>query len=274
MYESYWQVDCKPFDNATDARFYFPDEAHQGALLKLRYAIENRRGAVLLAGAGGLGKTMLVQTLASQLPENIQPLVHVVFPQMPPDQLLAFLAEEFQAEPFIGEELPPLQQSIRRLRDALTKNAEAGRHALLVIDEAQLLEENGTLETMRLLLNFEYQSQPMLTLLLVGQPAILPALDRMPQLDGRMATKCLLRPFTSEETAGYVNHRLTAANAKQPIFDPSAMEALHGLSRGNPRQINRLCDLALLIGFAEEQTTLGAEQIEAVSDELLTVVPE
>src|SRR5262245_58963004 len=96
MYESYWGLNCRPFDSGLDA-FYYPCEAHQGALLKLRYTIENRRGAALLAGPAGAGKTLLVGALQRQLPESVAPFVHLVFPQMPGPQLLIWLAEELGA---------------------------------------------------------------------------------------------------------------------------------------------------------------------------------
>src|SRR5688572_13712190 len=98
MYSSYWQLDAMPFECTSDARFYYPGESHQGALLKLRYAIENRREAALLVGPAGLGKTLLVSTLARQLSVSSQPLAHIVFPQMPPDQLLAYIADELTGE--------------------------------------------------------------------------------------------------------------------------------------------------------------------------------
>jgi general secretion pathway protein A len=67
---------------------------------------------------------------------------------------------------------------------------------------------------------------------------------------------------------------MRAAGAKKPIFDSTATETLFQLTRGVPRQINRLCDLALLIAYAEEQPSISAAQLEAVSEELLTVTPE
>ncbi|MCA9204712.1 MAG: AAA family ATPase [Planctomycetales bacterium] len=272
MYETYWQLDTKPFENTSDSRFYYPSESHQGALLKLRYAIESRRGAALLSGASGLGKTLLVNALLRQLPESYSPVVRLVFPQMPPDQLLAYLADELTGER--NPQTPTVQQSVQRIEHFLAHNVQARRHAVIVIDEAHLLEDLHSLETVRLLLNFELSTQAPLTLLLVGQPSLLPTLDRTPELDERLAVKCLIRRFTLDETVSYVNHRLLAAGAKRPIFEDEAIEALHGATHGVARQINRLGDLALLIGFAEERPILGAEQIHSVAEELVTVSPE
>ena len=109
---------------------------------------------------------------------------------------------------------------------------------------------------------------------MVGQPAILPALDRMPQWEERLGVKCLLRPFSEAETAAYVEHRLRVAGAVRSIVDPDALPTLHALTHGIARRINRLCDLALLIGFAEERPTLDAEHFEAVCRELVAVAPE
>ena len=109
---------------------------------------------------------------------------------------------------------------------------------------------------------------------MVSQPALLPILDRMPELDERLAVKCLLRRLSQEETFSYVHHRLQAAGCRRQIFDDGALEAVHRLSHGTPRRINRLCDLALLIGFAEERDMIGCQQIEAVSEELVAVAPD
>jgi type II secretory pathway predicted ATPase ExeA len=99
-------------------------------------------------------------------------------------------------------------------------------------------------------------------------------LDRMPQWEERLGVKCLLRPLSEAETAGYVEHRLRVAGATRSIVDPDALGTVHALTHGIARRINRLCDLALLIGFAEEQTTLNAEHFEAVCRELVAVTAE
>ncbi len=116
MYETYWQLDQKPFENAADARFFFPGESHQSALLKLRYAVENRRGGALLAGAAGTGKTYLVSMLRESLDENYSPFVHLVYPQMSPAELMAYLADELDGGANESQSVP---ESIRRIQAAL-----------------------------------------------------------------------------------------------------------------------------------------------------------
>jgi general secretion pathway protein A len=192
---------------------------------------------------------------------------------MKPDQLLSYLADELSGTQ-AASSVRTTDVSVRRIQNALAQNSEREHHAILAIDEAHLLADMGSLETMRLLLNFESNLEPALTLLLVGQPTLLANLDRMPALEERLGVKCLLRPFTEEETISYVSHRLTAAGASHVVFDQSALERIHALSLGVPRRINRLCDLALLIGFAEELSTISAERIESVSEELVTVSPD
>lgn len=267
MYEAHWQLRVRPFESAIDGRNYYPSELHQGALLRLRYAIENGFSAALLVGPSGIGKTLIAQQLAAQLPESSGPLVHVVFPQMPADQLLAFLAGELTGD--YSEQEPTVEQSVRRLRAALMDNAERGGHTVLILDEAHLIRDPDTLETLRLLLNFQHQGRPTCTLLLVGLAPLLSTLQRLPEFDDRIDVKCLLPRFTLEQTMAYVSHRLHAAGAARHIFTVAALEALHDASRGVPRRINRLADLALLVGFAEELPVIGPAQIESVADELL-----
>lgn len=268
MYEPYWQLTRKPFESGADPSVYYPSESHQAALLKLHYAIESHAGGALLVGGSGSGKTLLVRMLAERLGSEYAPLIHLVFPQMPTAELLTYLAGELAPN---ASASPSIEESVRRIGRALTDNAGQGRHAIIAIDEAHLLEGNRTFETLRLLLNFESQSRPCFTLLLVGQPALLPMLERMPQLDERLGVKCLVRPLSVEETMSYVEHRLTMAGAQRSIFAPAALEAIHRLSHGMPRRINRLCDLALLIGFAEEQKAILESHIEAVAQELVDV---
>jgi general secretion pathway protein A len=263
MYTEYWKLQSRPFDNR-GSEFYYPSETHQATMLKLRYAIQNRCGGALMAGPSGIGKSLLVELLLADLSKKYAPLVHLKFPQMPPPEFLAFLAEELTGK---SAKDATVDQSLHGIQRMLADNHRDDRHAVVVIDEAQLLRDTDAMETIRLLLNFA----PAWTLLLVAQPALLPALQRMPELEERLGVTCLLRHFALEESVSYISHRMHAAGAADldAIFEPASLEAVHRLSGGIPRRINRLCDLALLIGFAEEQSRITATHIEAVADELI-----
>lgn len=267
MYEAYWQLAARPFEHATDERFLFAAESQRGALLKLRYCIENRRGAAVLAGETGLGKTLLVEMLLRELDPSLAPRVHVVFPQMPAEQLLTYLGDQLTGQ--VTPLSATIDQSVQRIERILREHAAAGRHPVIAIDEAHLLRETQALETIRLLLNFQHAGQPLATFLLAGQTGLVLGVRRLPALDERMAVTCVLARLSADETRQYIEHRLAAAGAKRVIFDPSAVEAIYELTHGIPRRINRLCDLALLVGYGEELPEIRAAHIESIYQELV-----
>ena len=270
MYTEYWQLATKPFEPTFDESFLFSCPAQQAALHKLRYTVEGRRSAAVVAGPAGCGKSVLIQSLRSQLGDDIGKFVQLVFPLMSSRDLLAYLAEEIGAPP-ADPPLRTIEESLRRLEFALDEQSRRGKHTVMVIEEAHLLEDSGLMETLRLLTNLQPAGQPALTLILVGQPSLLSSLRRNPTFEQRLDLKTLLKPLNKEETADYVNHRLHAAGATRPLFSADALDVLHRLSGGLPRQINRLGDLALVVGFAAEQHTIDAEQIEAVHGELVNL---
>jgi general secretion pathway protein A len=273
MYESFWQLDAKPFEAGCDPTYFFPGEGHQAALLKLRYAIENRRAGAMLTGASGVGKTLLLQLLKSTLGDSINPIVHLVFPRMQSDEWLAYLADELQGSAG-SPGTPGTHESVRRIRNFLAKNIELGRHAVVLVDEAHLIDDLALFETLRMLLNFEFDGRPSLTLMLIGQTGLVTAMERTPQLEERLDVTCLLRPLGLAETAAYVEHRLRTAGAARALFADEALQTLHELSAGVPRRINRLCDLALLIGYAEELDTISSAHLRSVQRELVAVASE
>jgi general secretion pathway protein A len=283
MYQAYWKLAKRPFDASVEGKFYYPGESQQAALLKLRYVVENRLGAALLAGEGGVGKTAVAQNFLRQLEAHYAPRVHLVFPDLNTDEFLAYLS--WQLTPGTGGAAPSSDRvlrhwtnqttpSIQRIEQFLQDNAHAGRHAVLMVDEAHLLREPRTLRTLRLLLNLEENRRPVLSLVLVGQTALLTLVERLPELEQRLAARCLLRRFRPEETMAYVQHRIAAAGATQPVFEDAALERIHELTHGVARQINRLCDLALLVGYAEEWPVIGPEQVTGIAEELVTATTD
>ena len=241
----------------------------------LRYLVENGKGAGLVVGGTGFGKTYLIQVLMQQLGEGFGPFVHLVFPQMPPADLLAYLAVELGADAnAIGRDGSGVDRTVREIDARLGQYSDQNRHPVIVIDEAHLIEDFQVFQALRLLLNFQRGKKCRFSLIFVGHNELLNTVRRLGQLEERLSVKCLLRPLSAEETAEYVACRLEAAGAPRPIFEPAAMKPLYELSGGVPRRINRLCDLALLVGFADESESITAEQVEAVAEELTAVVPD
>jgi general secretion pathway protein A len=272
MYEAYWKLRCNPFQNVAGPEFLYLSETHRAALLKLRYVLENRLGAGLLSGGTGYGKTYLAQVFARQLPEHYAPRVHLVFPQLSPAELLAYLAVELGVdEAEVGRDDGRLDRTVRRIERELRAHSEHGRHPVIVLDEAQLIDDQRVFQMLQLLLNFQQHARADFSLILVGDRPLLGRMRRLPQLDDRIGARAILQPLSENEVETYVAHRMKAAGATRPIFDDSALVALFEFSGGVPRRINRLCDLALLVGFAESRSEISAEEIEAVGEEFVSL---
>jgi len=266
MYRQHWQLNSRPFAADFEPRTYYPTQSHQGALLKLRYTLDARHPAALMVGPAGSGKSLLVHLATAQGPEACQPWIRLVAPQLESQELLAQLALQLGAG---GETNVPAPALIPRIVEGLQRNAEQGRHAVVVVEDAQLLAAPDGFELLRALLNHTTAGRATWTLLLVGQMALLPLLERMPGLDDWLAVKCLLHPLSVDETAAYVQHRLAVAGGRVDLFDGPAIERLHELSGGLPRRINRLADLALLAGFAEDRAQIHQDVIESVALDLM-----
>lgn len=270
MYNEYWKLRSRPFENQCDSESYYPAESHQAAILKLRYAIENRRAAVLLCGPSGVGKSVLVSAIRRQLPEQFRPLCQVVFPMLKSDQLLRYIVDLLDTEHSSTDQSSSV--ALTRFERFLNANLDEKRHAVIVIDEAHLLEQNGLLEPLRLLLNCAADralGESAWTLVLAGQHTLLSQIERHPALDERLAIKCVVNRFQPDETSAYIQHRMRAVGGDaEQVFDASAIDAIHNLSQGIPRRINRLCDLALMVGYAEDLPKITDQVIDCVQNEL------
>ncbi len=271
MYQAHWGLHSRPFDSRSEANFYYPSDSHQAALLKLHYAIETRRSVAVICGEPGLGKTMLLDSVFSQLPDFVAPTVRVVYPAMPPDQLLRYVAR--QIAPHEGSEtFGGIGQSIETIERILRHNVSDEQHAVIAIDEAHLLESFGSLEPLRLLLNLAtelIQAEAPMTLVLSGSPILLSHLARHTALEDRIAVRCVLERFGYDETAAYISYRLKTAGWNKPLmFDDQAMGMIQELTLGAPRRINRLCDLSLMVAYAQDKSRIDAATIETANAEL------
>ena len=104
MYEQFWGLDRKPFDNRFSQEMYFAADQFRAAELKLRYVIESRLPAVLLTGGAGVGKSTVLRLLEERLRGEV--LFHpIMFPQLSSEQLLALIAARLAGKPVAQDRL-------------------------------------------------------------------------------------------------------------------------------------------------------------------------
>lgn len=275
MYLEHWNLERRPFENTLEPEFFFPSQTHQAAVLKLRYLIENQKGAGVLVGPTGTGKTFVTRRLIQELSPQVGPWLNFVFPQMSADDLLTDVAIRLGGESATADwpthSVLPRSAALRIIEHSLDEYARAGRHPVLVIDDAHLVDDPATMQTLELLLNFQQPPQRAFSLILLGDRLLLSRLSRLPRFDERLAVRAMLQSFSPDETARYIRFRLEVSGARKALFDAEALAEIAELSDGVPRRINRLADLALLVGYADGRHKLTATDVAAVSDELATV---
>jgi hypothetical protein len=154
------------------------------------------------------------------------------------------------------------------LGKVLESRHSRGLRTVLVVDEGHGLSTE-VLEEVRLLCNFESDTAKHLQIVLTGQPELREVLNQpnLRQLKQRVALRCEIMALPNvEETAHYISSRLKVAGAiKTDIFSPGAVDYIFRCSAGIPRNINNLCDNALLNGFASGASVISRAIIEEVA---------
>jgi MSHA biogenesis protein MshM len=268
MYERHWQLERAPFDHDRRSDSFYSGRRHEEAIVKLNYLIECGKGAAALVGASGTGKTHVLEMVRQRVSHGC-PVVQLVYPQLSPHELVAYLTQELGGSllDFNSANLG-LDLLLRSFESRLRELTEAGHEPVIILDDAHLIEDRRVFQTLHQLMNFQQPGRSNFALILAGQPELVGTLQTNTQIADRMAFHCFLQSLTEAETVEYIIHRLQAAGRSKPIFDPSAMRVLYELSAGIPRRINRLCDFALLIGYANQLQQISADQIEGIHSEI------
>ena len=270
MYERYWHFDRSAFESDFDPEFYFPARSHQGALLKLRFALEHRKGIALLVGDHGVGKTYLTHVLEQEVDGPPRPFLRLLFPQLSPADMLSYLATRLGASPGPGVPRGSQDQTLHSLETRLEWMASEGQRRVIVLDDAHLLQPQH-FETLQLFMSLQQQAGNVISLVLVGRPELLTRVERAPGLDQRVAVRMGVDPLSPEETGKYIEHRLRIAGAEHTMFREEAYESFWQLSQGVPRRLNQMCDLSLLVGYADGMHELTAVEVEAAAQEVVSV---
>ncbi|HQP91931.1 MAG TPA: AAA family ATPase [Candidatus Omnitrophota bacterium] len=263
MYTNYWGLTSKPFENTPDPRFFYCSPKHEEAMMRLLYAVEERKGSAMLSGEYGGGKTLLSRIVMAKLmqEEDKFRVALIVNPAIPSLELLGEVVYQLGGE---GSKNDRKIDILRNLNQMLYKTSGEGRHTVVIIDEAQAIEDETTFEELRLLLNFQLNEQFLLTLLLLGQPELRMKIDNLPQFKQRLAVRYHLTTLTEDEVRHYIEHRVRVAGKNEPIFTEDAYKLIYEYSKGVPRQINNVCDLGLVIGMGHKARIIDSHIIKEI----------
>lgn len=260
MYESWYGLRERAFKKTPDPRYLYLGESHEEALEQLQFAVEEMELA-LLTGEVGSGKTLISRALVDRLGERYE-VGMILNPRLSPAQFLRATALE------LGVEHPRAQVALLldQIQARLLELDQAGRAAVLIVDEAHLIPRAATFEEIRLLTNFQLDDRNLISIVLVGQSELRERLRHRAYraLVQRIGADFQLRPLTPAEAAGYVAHRLHVAGAARVIFSPAAIERLHAASGGVPRVLNHLATQALIEGMARGREAVDSAEVEAV----------
>jgi type II secretory pathway predicted ATPase ExeA len=262
MFLEYYNLLEQPFGVTPDTRFLYLNHMYREALASLWYGIEQRRGFMTLAAHPGMGKTTLLFQLLRRLRRTSARTVFLFQTCCNSHELIRYLLLDLGIWPSSD----PVSMHYQ-LNEALLQDARAGRQLVFVIDEAQNLSES-TLESVRLLSDFETSQGKLLQIVLAGQPHLVNTLMKpeMLQLTQRLSVMNFLDPLDGEEAERYIRHRLGVAGYQgKPLFTPDALELVAQESRGIPRNINNICFGAMSMAFALHQKKIDREIVESVA---------
>ncbi len=246
-YYSVLGFEREPFSTSPDPDFFYPTSQHNAVLTNLLIELRLRRGLSVVFGDVGTGKTTLLRKLLHELNKRGDMIFHMILdPTFRGEaQFLSSLVRNFNIE--MDESVSPNSEDIMALRDVIEKffiqkTLEENRTIILLVDEAQKLDLI-TLETLRMLLNFETNDHKLIQLVLMGQLELYSKIVNMSNFTDRISYKYTLNPLDVKETGELINFRVRKAGYKgdDRIFLSEAVSEIYNYTKGYPRKINMLC---------------------------------
>ncbi|HSE31162.1 MAG TPA: AAA family ATPase [Pyrinomonadaceae bacterium] len=263
MYAEFYGLKELPFALTPDPRFIYFTPSHTEVMANLHYGIESGKGLVVVTGEVGTGKTTILRWMMQRLDRTV--LVAYIFnPRLSVAEFYQHVATLLDVQKWETK-----SELLLELGRALESRHSRGLRTVLIIDEAQGLSPH-VLEEIRLLSNFESDTAKQLQIVLTGQPELREVLNDpdLRQLKQRVALRCVIKPLPNvEETDRYITSRLLVAGAaRTDIFSPAAIDYIFRCSEGIPRNVNNLCDNALLAGYAAGEPIINSSIIEEVAE--------
>jgi general secretion pathway protein A len=265
MYKEFFGLDDIPFTLTPDPRFIVFTPSYNEVLASLYYGLENAKGLIVLTGEVGTGKTTALRWILRRLDSSVL-AAYVFNPRLSIDEFYHHVTQMLGIRDWSNK-----AELLSVMGKVLEERHRRGLRTVIIIDEAHELSDY-VLEEIRLLLNFESDNAKHLQIVLTGQPELRDKLNQpnLRQLKQRVALRCNMHPFPHvDEVDRYITERLLIAGSDQPkIFAKGAVDLIYQCSEGIPRNINNICDNAMLSAYAAGEPMIGRQIIEEVAANL------
>jgi|SRR5215471_240994 len=270
MYTEFYGLREIPFGLTPNPKFIYKTESYLEVVSNLKYCISQSKGLAVVTGEVGTGKTTTLRSVLQQFGPDILS-VYLFNPFITVEEFFKLLTAGLK----LGLSATASKADVLcALSNCLAERHKKGLRSVLIIDESHGLFP-AVLEEVRLLANFETNSEKLLQIILCGQPELREILNQpgLRQLKQRISLRCSIKPLRLYEVNNYIRFRLKTAGAERVnIFEPCAVELIGLASAGIPRVINNICDNALLYSYASGQKTIFRDTIAEVI-ETLDIVP-
>lgn len=263
MYRKVYGLTSHPFGKDLEPDQLFGSKTAKELKARLEYLLQ-LRGIGLITGEVGSGKTSICRKVATSLNTGLHKVIYVPLTTGNVTDIYKSIAWEMGLT--TERSLAALYRSI--CLEVSRLSLELKIMPVLIIDEAQYLR-NDVLENLRLLTNYEMDSQNRLCMIFVGQAELRRRLSLSVHepLAQRIVVRYHLAGLAREELYPYLKHRLELAGTQVDLFEKPAIEAIFQATNGLPRKVNLLAHLSLNIAAIEQAQSVTTEHIQAAMQE-------
>ncbi|HYQ48734.1 MAG TPA: AAA family ATPase, partial [Thermodesulfovibrionales bacterium] len=208
-YLEYYKLDEHPFSNVVDSRFYWNSPQQSEAVVKLKYAVDTRKGLAVVIGNIGAGKTTLARKILEEFDEEHYEaaLLVIIHSSVSSEWLFKKFAIQLGVKNVSDNKIELLGEIYRRLHEI----NEEGKRAVVLMDEVQMLNSREIMEEFRGLLNMESSDGKMVNFVFFGLPDLEKVLALDEPLKQRVAIRIKLNAYSEEDTRQYIQHRMKVA---------------------------------------------------------------
>jgi type II secretory pathway predicted ATPase ExeA len=257
---SYFNLERHPFSREIQTPEVLMLPPFQTALTSLSLLFDTR-GIGLFTGPSGSGKSTVLRKAASELNPGLFTPYYISHTSL--------ATAEFYQELALAMGLSASGRRVhvfRRIKDFIvSKNRGERNHPVLFIDEAHALSADS-LKELRMLLNFDYDSKHMCTIVLCGHEDLKAklGLNVFSSLANSITYSISLSPLRAEDSMQYIEQRISACGGSPGLITKAAMNLIHDASSGIVRTVGTISWQALIKTMLSHNTQVEKEHVQMV----------